>query len=233
MANLPPELRERTEPSYWYERANIPRKLWSTDWERFEGTGAEKAADVALDLVDDWVNRGGVTGISLFGNPGRGKTTLVSTMLCSMLEATIPRTLGGLIEGEVGGYFITLAEYHRLYLRLYELDRWARRSPDGGQGVYVEWEDNFILRRFIEEEVPHLVVDDVGNEHQTTSGAVQDEFHALIRGRHSRDLSTSITSNITMEKFAETYGEPQLSFLHESTRVVPVTGQDFRRKARR
>ena len=230
--DLPPPVRERMRPEYWFDQANIPKQLQSTDWERFEGTGAEKAADIAFDLVEEWLNEDGIRGISLFGNPGRGKSSLVATMLCSLIEETMPTTLNGLFSEDVQGYFITLDEYHRLYLELYELEKWAKFASGDTSDAYAEWQVNFALRRFIEQEVPHLVLDDVGNEHHTTSGAVQDKFHGLIRGRYAKGLSTSLTSNLTDEKFIESYGAPQLSFIQESTQVVKVVGRDFRHRGR-
>lgn len=230
MANqdLPPEILVRTKPSYWYARANIPENLWSVDWERFEGWGTEEASDAAFELGDAWVNEGSYRGLALFGDPGVGKTTVLSTLLCSFVRATIPTTISGLFSEDVQGYFITLSDYHRLYLRSYELDKWASRGQGDLSHLFGEWEKNFELRRFIEEEVPHLVLDDVGKEHTTATRAAADEFHGLIRGRYARGLSTSLTSNLHEKGFASAYGEAQLSFVQESCRIFHVTGDDFR-----
>ena len=225
---LPPEVRERTRVSYWYRRANIPENLWSTDWERFEGMATEEASDAAFELADAWVNEDGFRGLAIFGNSGVGKTTVLATMLCSLIRATMPRTILGLFSDDPKGYFVTLADYHRLYLRSYELDRWAARGEGNNAELYAEWEQNFMLRRFIEEEVPHLVLDDVGKEHTTASGAAEDEFHALIRGRYARGLSTSITSNLQPGGFKGAYGEAQYSFVQEACQVFHVEGDDLR-----
>lgn len=226
---LPPEVRERTRARYWYRKANIPEHLWSIDWEKFEGQPTERASDAAFDLADGWVNdEGGYRGLAIFGDPGVGKTTVLATMLCSLIRATIPTTIQGLFAEDVQGYFTTLADYHRLYLRSYELDRWATRRDGDASDLVDEWEENFSLRRFIETEVPHLVLDDVGKEHVTGSRAAEDEFHSLIRGRYARGLSTSITSNLHEKGFAKAYGPAQLSFIQEACLVFHVEGTDMR-----
>lgn len=230
--DLPPEVKERTRPEYWYRRANIPKAMWSTDWQKFAGTGAEEAAEVAFELGDAWVNEDEYRGIALFGKPGRGKTTVVTTLLCSVLDALRPTTIHGMFSEDVQCYFLTLDDYHYLHLRAYELDRLTSRSPYPITDAIDEWTRNFALRTFIETEVPHLVLDDVGNEHQTATGAVVDEFHRLIRLRYRSGLSTSITSNLTQEEFANSYGEPQLSFIHEAAQVMLVGGDDHRRRRR-
>ena len=230
-SDLPEPIRERLKLNYWLQRANVPRNMWSLDWGRFEGVeGLEEVAEVAFDVCDAWVNEDSYRGIALFGRPGRGKTTVVATALCNLIYATIPRDTFGLLSAQPSGYFITLADYQALYLRSIELQRWVDRSAPG-QGDAAEYHRIFRLLDFIDNVVPHLVLDDVGQEHHTWSGSVQDRFHALIRGRFAAGLSTSITSNLKREEWENVYGAAQFSFLHEACEVVSVLGDDFRTKA--
>lgn len=230
LEDMPPEIQVRAKKEYWFEQANIPRAMWSLDWDRFDYSNeVGDAAYLVLETAERLAYEDGDhRGVSIFGHPGRGKTALACTMLCSIIEAQRPRTIGGLFDRDVPGYFITMSDYHSLYLKLYELSDWSKKAPAGHEDAYWAWEENHLLRRFIEEEVRHLVLDDVGNEHQTASGAVADAFHKLIRGRFSKGLSTSITSNLSQEGFTKMYGKPQASYLKEATTIIRLPGKDFR-----
>lgn len=225
---IPAPLRKFHSPRHWYERAAVPVNLRNSDFGVLEFDDPEPV-ELAQELVEAWQTEGNYQGLALFGKPGRGKTLIASTMLCSYIRGWVEgRSTKKLVDASPPAYFITLAEYQRLHLRVIEVDKMMQRSPDDSAGLMQEWVDNYGLRRWINEDVPHLVLDDVGKEHTTASGFVEANFDALVRGRWARGLSTTITSNLSQKAFLENYGEAMTSFLREMCVVVPVKGQDRR-----
>lgn len=229
LEDLPEIVRERLRLSWWLREANIPNHLRSMDWVRFEGEGNEEAARVAWDLADLWAHENEPRGLALFGKPGVGKSSVLATALTTFIDETMPTSIPDLFDEKVKGYFMTLNEYHQLYLDYFELDRWSKPSEVTAD-LGSDWEKNYRKRKFIEKEVQVLVIDDVGKEHVTDSGFIEDRFYSLIRGRWARGLSTSLSSNLSLKGYETAYGGAQASFLHEACFVMEITGRDFRRE---
>lgn len=73
-----------------------------------------------------------------------------------------------------------------------------------------------------------LVLDDIGQEHRTTSGFTESLLHELIRKRCEDALPTIVTSNVTIDNIAHVYGGAFDSFRKEAFQTVEIKGPDSR-----
>jgi DNA replication protein DnaC len=79
-------------------------------------------------------------------------------------------------------------------------------------------------------ELSHLVVlDDIGQEHRTTSGFTESSLHELLRVRYEAARPTIVTTNISMSKMPETYGDSFDSFRHDAFDAHIIVGPDTRK----
>lgn len=82
-------------------------------------------------------------------------------------------------------------------------------------------------------ELSHLVVlDDIGQEHRTSTGFTESSLHELIRVRYEAARPTIVTTNVS--DFKGTYGDSFDSFRHDAFgRSVIITGDDMRKPSNR
>lgn len=227
---LPKDLRKYTQPRFWYGEANIPHHLQTATLSRFDGHLPEEVVKQARVLVELWHGRESNRGLALFGKPGRGKTSLISAMLCRFITLDMRgATMPGLMSMRPPAYFTTLSQYHDLGYEQMSVEKMLDRAPGDWDRLAQEWTALRERRHWIKRELPVLLLDDVGKEHPTRSGYSEAGFYALMRERFNAGLATSMTSNLTQAEFREAYGEAQLSFLSEACVVFEIKGSDFRR----
>lgn len=73
-----------------------------------------------------------------------------------------------------------------------------------------------------------LVLDDIGQEHRTTSGFTESLLHEMIRKRCENALPTIVTSNVPIDNIAHVYGGAFDSFRKEAFQTVEIKGPDSR-----
>jgi DNA replication protein DnaC len=145
-------------------------------------------------------------GLLLAGAPGRGKTTIALSVLC-----TLRRHFGTRV------YFVRWPEYMDCARELLSNNE---DYSDAKQRAY----------RVLDAvaDTPVVCLDDVGHEHTTASRYAEDTLHQLLRDRYQRGLATLITTNLTGEAWRDTYTDACRSFITEACLVVPFTGPSLR-----
>jgi len=153
-------------------------------------------------------------GITFVGQNGVGKTHLA----CAVMR-----------EAGIGcGYRIgcvELSTYINMYLRMFQLGKLEDDEVTDliDRIAYLEGRTRLGVKG-----ATFLLLDDVGREHESTSGWSNDRVFDLLRYRHNRNLPTIITTNAPLPKMEERYSEGLTSFLREATIIIHMEGEDYR-----
>ncbi|MEU0213723.1 AAA family ATPase [Streptomyces sp. NPDC006265] len=147
-------------------------------------------------------------GLMFAGPPNTGKTTLAAAVLCelrrrwnvSVYYTRFPAHMDRKITLLKAGGDANPEEVSRL---TYSVER-------------VEWADVVLL-------------DDVGQEHTTSTGYAEDTLSELLRQRHDEGLPTLITTNLGGSEWAQRYSKPLRSFMDRCTRRQIFVGEVTRR----
>ncbi len=184
--------------------ANIPLEYWF-----FSLKGLECAKTVK-EKIKKYCSRikkaekAGL-GLCLFGEYGRGKTSLAIHILkkASLAEYSI--------------YFSTLAEL------LSDI-----KTSFGFEGEELKEYQFQLDKNYIETNF--LVVDNVGQEYRRDgSDFVPIVFDEIIRKRKANGKITIITTNKDPKKLKEVYGGALFSILQSSLKIIKVSGKDHRK----
>lgn len=216
----------------WIQIASIPKARLG--WTLADCTDAPKKALEGLRRWLDGVSEGKVIlasgqphcgrGVLLYGQPGRGKTTLALAAIQDMLlefplSAFAPSENGVLVrpvyfatfndildlKGQTMSGADDLEEENRLY------DGMLGKCRDDAYNIRV------------------LIVDDVGKEHASLSGWQKSMLHHLLRTRFNNGLPTIVTTNIERDDWADVYGDATGSFVKEAFIYLTVdTDRDLR-----
>jgi DNA replication protein DnaC len=215
----------------WLQIASIPKSRLG--WTLADCTDAPKAP---LETLKRWltgVSEGKVIlnvgspscgrGVLIYGQPGRGKTTLALAAIQDMM-LNFPITAFAVPEGKVlirPCYFVTFNGVLDLKGQLIgdgDLED-EQRLYDGMLGNCKE--DAYNIRV--------LIIDDVGKEHASLSGWQSNMLHHILRTRFNNGLPTIVTTNLARVDWAETYGEATGSFVKEAFIYIPIDeGEDLR-----
>ncbi|WP_274916915.1 hypothetical protein [Streptomyces sp. WZ-12] len=154
-------------------------------------------------------------GVMLTGAPGRGKTRAACATLVSVCT-----------HYQLAGYFVRFSDYIQAKTSHFAT---SSKLDKGFGGEDAIWE----VERFKSMEntlytVPLLVLDDVGKEHQTSSGFAQQQFATLLRSRFDNALPTIVTTNLNGKQWEATYEVSESSFAQQAFDIVPMAGKDLR-----
>lgn len=226
-------------PAGWLRRSGIPARyrglgIEDCDTVRVEVDGKRvKVADSpVMDFLDGQRREGlmfdNARGLLLTGQPGRGKTRLLSVVLQELIRKMPPQYLGQTpavaLATPVG--FIQVADLIEKRKRTFGLpeDSEERAKLDHTCEIFAatagpEW------------DVRVAGLDDLGKEHSTSSRFAEDSIDHLLRRRFDKGLPTLISSNVPRDDWEAAYGESMVSFAHEAlTELVIVnTKGDARR----
>jgi DNA replication protein DnaC len=96
------------------------------------------------------------------------------------------------------------------------------------------WGDNEEKKRFADRFMfsDVLLLDDLGQEQRTSNRLPQTTFDRILRTRIQDGRPTLLTTNMNAIEVKVGYGAPVLSLLCEQSIEIPMTGTDFRPRAR-
>lgn len=139
-------------------------------------------------------------GLLMIGKPGHGKTTLAATIA----QEIIRHAPQGLWGNKIASRPVYFGDFPKL-LRI-EKNGWED-DTDVTAALYGELDD---------QSIKLLIVDDLGKEYRTSSGWAESTLDAMLRSRFNKGLPTIVTTNVPIESWGDTYGEPMYSFAHEA-----------------
>jgi DNA replication protein DnaC len=163
-------------------------------------------------------------GLLLYGQPGRGKSTLALAVIQDMmrtfpLEAFAPAEHGVVIRP---CYFATFNSILDL-----------KGSLMGDPSIEEQIIYNGILGECQDDayNIRVLIIDDLGKEHASLSGWQKNLLHHVLRTRFNNGLPTIVTTNIKRDDWGGLYGDATESFANEAFVYMPiaVTKGDLRK----
>jgi len=208
-----------------WEQANIPIKFRGIRLDKYESPHASgrAAKEAALSFVDNFEehyvsakraaagifpdNRSNVgRGLLLAGRNGTRKSTLANAILTEIQYRS--------------------PSYRVFYIRFSD---WKKALTDTFSKE--DTEEKTKGRKILKlAELSHLVVlDDIGQEHRTTSGFTESSLHELLRVRYEAARPTIVTTNISMSEIPAVYGTSFDSFRHDAFDPYVIVGPDTRK----
>lgn len=151
---------------------------------------------------------------------GTGKTTAATTILNHFLvERVIEHSRGGKRIEKQPAIFYKASEFQTLYNAQFR----------GTPAMQDAASQSFYRVKKLLSQAELLVFDDIGIRQKITD-AFENELTEVIDARDSEQLATIYTSNLPIEKLAETVGERIASRIRGTCEPIAFKGQDHRRK---
>jgi DNA replication protein DnaC len=223
-----PDLQKKVRRRSWIQIANVPKARigWTLDdctnapEDVVKKTRAWMEAARAGKYILSAGNPSCGRGLMFYGKPGRGKTTLAVSLLQEML-LTFPLESFAPTDGKVlvrPCYFATFNDILDLKGKLMDAEPYEDDKTLYA-GMLGECKDDAYNIRV-------LVIDDVGKEHTSLSGWQKNMLHHILRTRFNQGLPTIVTTNISRENWAASYGDATGSFAKEAFLYIPVEGDE-------
>lgn len=206
----------------WLQAANIPKNR--RGWELSDCTAVEpetmRAVKAWIDLVKDGkiirsTSKKCGYGLLFQGSPGHGKTTLGLAIVQELVKDA-PLESFSVDEGSTlikPCYFITFNDL--LDLKGQTMEEPTEENIRLLDGLLGNCETDAYNIRV-------LVIDDVGNEHQTKSSWQKNMLHHVLRSRFNAGLPTIVTTNIPLENWVGIYGDATTSFANEAFAYMQI-----------
>jgi DNA replication protein DnaC len=200
----------------WLQAANIPKNR--RGWELFDCKDVDpanmKAVKSWVKLVEDKkIIRSDESkcgwGLLFSGSPGHGKTTLGLAILQGFIK-DLPLEVFSVGENSTlikPCYFTTFNDL--LDLKGQTMENATEENTRLLDGILGNCENDAYNIRI-------LLIDDVGNEHQTDSQWQKNMLHHVLRSRFNAGLPTIVTTNIPLENWYGRYGDATASFAKEA-----------------
>lgn len=214
--------------SYWagrWEASNIPvkfRGLLLKDYQHVHASGIhalKKAEEFVENFEEHYIstrragsglfpdNRNNIgRGLLLVGRNGTRKSTLAASVLTEV-QYLNP-------AGKV--FYIRFSDWKKALTDTFEKEDTENKVKAKA-----------ILRKV--EQAHLLCLDDIGQEHRTSSGFTESSLHELLRVRYEAALPTIATTNVSLSRIPEVYGESFDSFRHDAFDPLVIVGPDTRK----
>jgi DNA replication protein DnaC len=179
-----------------FRRADIPKRFSAATFASYPGARANGVSD-----VEAWANGTGQQSLVLYGEAGRGKTSLAVASMKLRVE-----------RDQCDALFITTP---KLLDRIRET--YSGRSEDAEAEVL-----------HLVETVGLLVLDDLGAERVTDW--VREKLFTILNARHDALLPTIYTSNLGPEELAGHIGGRTAERLKEDCAWVELVGPNLRER---
>lgn len=149
-------------------------------------------------------------------------------------EAFIDRGIGLFLSGPMGTGKTLLAMLVLKDLVKKNYNCYATTFSNTVEAFTSTWGDNEEKKRFADRFMfsDVLLLDDLGQEQRTSNRLPQTTFDRILRTRIQDGRPTLVTTNMNAIEVQVGYGAPVLSLLCEQSIEIPMTGTDFRPKAR-
>jgi len=170
----------------------------------FDDHYVSKSRRLSGDLPDDWSNIG--RGLMLSGSNGVRKTTLAAAVATEVQW----------LNPNFHVYMTRFSDYKEALTNTFQKEDSA-----------VKQQSKEVLVRALRSTL--LVLDDIGQEHRTSSGFTESMLHELIRKRTEAGLPTVVTTNIDPDDMYGVYGKSFDSFRLEAFQTLEMRGGDSRK----
>jgi DNA replication protein DnaC len=219
--------------------AKIPEEFWANKWDqanipiKFRGLRLKDydnphesgriAKEAAYEFIDNFENHFVSSKRASAGMFPSDRSNIGRGLLFVGPNGTRKSTLANAILTEVQ---YRNGNYHTHYVRFSD---WKKALTD--TFAKEDTEEKFLARKILRRvELATLVVlDDIGQEHRTSSGFTESSLHELLRVRYEAARPTIVTTNVSLSKISDTYGESFDSFRHDAFNTYPMVGADTRR----
>lgn len=214
--------------TFWagrWEYSNIPVKFRGLTLDSYEHPHASgvQAREKAVTFVENFeehyisARRAGAgvfpedrssigRGLLFVGNHGTRKSTLASAVLTEVQY----------LNPSYSVFYIRFSDWKKALTDTFEKEESANKEKA-----------KLILRRV--EQAHLLCLDDIGQEHRTSSGFTESSLHEMLRVRYEAALPTIATTNVSLTRIREVYGEPFDSFRYDAFDSLIMVGPDTRK----
>lgn len=208
-----------------WDDANIPIKLRGLGLDVYEPSHASgiKALQAAEDFVDHFGSH--------YVSPGRAKAGKLPEDRSRIGRGFLYTGVNGSRKTSLACAILTEVQYlhHGLkifYIRFSDWKRYLTNTFTNEQTELVMKSREMLSKA---DQAHLLVLDDIGQEHRTSTGFTEKELHEFLRVRYEAARPTIVTSNIPVEFMVDTYGESFDSFRHDAFETFEFLGKDSRK----